>query len=140
MGVLACLCWSERCVLFVLLWFVLMSSRAVVTVVVVVAAAGGRGGWCCDGWWWSRRCGCACVCGPLTACLLWVWVLAWVWAVGRSGGLLRLLMVGCVWRMSSGPVAAVGVAHGLSLPGACWWVVLVAVVVSWVGCRGRPAR
>ena len=64
-------------------------------------------------------------------------VLAWVWAVGRSGGLLRLLMVGCVWRMSSGPVAAVGVAHGLSLPGACWWVVLVAVVVSWVvwlGC------
>lgn len=46
-----CLCWSERCVWFVLLRFVLMSSRAVVTVVVVVVAAGGRGGWCCDGWW-----------------------------------------------------------------------------------------
>lgn len=74
----------------------------------------------------GRR-GCACVCGPLTACLLWVWVLAWVWAVGRSGGLLWLLVVGCVWRMSSGPVV-VGVWP------VSWW--LPGVRWGWWCCRG----
>ena len=78
------------------------------------------------------------MCGPLTACLPCMCVLAWVWAVGRSGGLLRLLVVGCVWRMSSGPVVVGGVARAC-LCRVCWWVVLVAVVVSWLGCRGRCA-
>lgn len=55
-------------------------------------------------------------------------MLAWVWAVGRSGGLLRLLAVGCVRRMSSGPVVVGGVAR-VVVPAGC---VLVGVVVSWV--------
>lgn len=46
--------------------------------------------------------------------------------------------VGCVWRMSSGPVVVGGVARAC-LCRVCWWVVLVAVVVSWLGCRGRCA-
>ena len=64
---------------------------------------------------------------------MWVRVLAWVWAVGRSGGLLWLLVVGCVWRMSSGPVVVGGVPR-VVVPAGC---VLVGVVVSWVvwlGC------
>ena len=119
-----CLRWSERCAWFVLLRFVLMSSRAVVTVVVVVVAAGAVmvGG---DGR------GCACVCGPLTACLLWVCVLAWVWAVGRSGGFLWLLVVGCVRRMSSGPV--VGGVRPVS-----WWLSGVRWWLAWCGW-GVPA-
>lgn len=88
----------------------------------------------CSCWWLARACvpavlrvrGCACVCGPLTACLPCVWVLAWVWAVGRSGGLLWLLVVGCVWRMSSGPVVVGGVARArlcrVCVGGWFWWL------------------
>lgn len=85
--------------------------------------------WVCRGGWR----GCACVCGPLTACLLWVCVLAWVWAVGRSCGLLWLLVVGCGRRMSSGPVVVGGVARVLVAVG-CVVVVVVVSWVVWLGC------
>ena len=102
--------WSERCALFVLLWFVLVSSCVGASwswwlvLVVMVLVAGWRCSWCSCSWW----CGCACACGPLTACLPCVRVLAWVWAVGRSDWLLWLLVVGCVGRVSSGLVGVRG--------------------------------
>ena len=124
-----CLRWSEHCALFVLLRFVLVSSCVGASwswwlvLVVMVLVAGWRCSWCS----WSRWCGCACACGPLAACLPWVCVgWAWVWAVGRSGELSWLLVVGCVWRMSSGLVVVGGVAHAcpcrVRVDGPSWWL------------------
>ena len=128
LGVHVCLRWSGRCALVASLRFVLVYScvgaswSRWLVLAVMVLVAGWRCSWCSC----SRRCGCACVCGPLTACLPCVRVLAWVWAVGRSGGLLWLLVVGCVWRMSSGPVVVGGVARAclcrVCVGGWFWWL------------------
>lgn len=103
----------------------------------------------CSCWWLARACvpavlrvrGCACVCGLLVACLLWVCVLVWVRVEGRSSGLSWLLVVGCVRRMSSVPVVAGGVVRVL-VAGGCAVAVCggvlggVAGVCPHGGCGG----
>lgn len=54
------------------------------------------------------------------------------WAPVASGGGVRVAHV-------FGACSGRGVPVSWCLPCVCWWVVLVAVVVSWVGCRGRCA-
>lgn len=65
---------------------------------------------------------------------------AWVWAVGRSGGLLWLLVVGCVWRIPSGSVVAGGVARAcpcrVRVGGPSWWLWWCPGQGAGVGAHG----